>query len=207
MRNYFFLIIILFMMMILSCSKTLTVQGRVFAVNDQYKSTSLEFINDTVCIYTQELHCGVSDQYRKKVITCLYEVINSNIVLKNINYHPDSLYTYFELPEEEKNNCEFIKKDIDQVIEKAKGFLVNYGSSVFEMHYGYLNNVGIDTLAYTDNCIYYSKFIAYDYGYILSNIFVDKNYLQKLKNKKFRVRQPLYGGKIPMNIDMTKPKQ
>ena len=179
MRNYFFLIIILFMMMILSCSKTLTVQGRVFAVNDQYKSTSLEFINDTVCIYIQELHCEVSEQYRKRIITCLYEVLNSNIILKNINYHPDSSYTYFELPEEEKNKCEFIKKDIDSTLIKKEG----YKWSNIKYHYGHFNNVGIDTFTYSSNNYYinYYKYSHSENEHLSFQCFKDIYYIPYIK--------------------------
>ena len=166
-----------------SCSKTFTInmQGRVFVDGNQYKSESLEFVNDTICLYTQELHCNVSDQYKKMTITCLYKITNSNIILTNINYHPDSSYNCIKLPEKEVNNCKFLKEESDKIIEKTSGCIGCFEDTPLNDSYSYLDNVGIDTLYYKDNYICYRKWMGCEPSFApIHYCFVDKNFLKKL---------------------------
>lgn len=133
----------------------LVLNNRTFVDNDTIKASSLQFINDSVCIYEQKFLCDIDKPFKETKIVAHYETFKKKIILRNMTMHSDSINaTCFSLPESEIKKCNFF----NEVFLKPKYILAGAPGSISKADiYGYINNITKDTLSYKRGTIYYSK--------------------------------------------------
>lgn len=153
MKKVFFLIGFLFIGS--SCSHRLVLSNRVFVDRDSIKINSLDFINDSICIYKQSFKCEIQKPYKEIRIICKYETFKNKVILENLTSNTDSIgITCFIIPERELLKCSLINEILSE-----KDTIIIGAPKTFTMHdlYGYINNVNRDTLFYKRNVISYNK--------------------------------------------------
>jgi hypothetical protein len=169
--NYFILFLILFLGQ--SCSKMIVLTNKTFVDNDTIRMNSIQFMNDSVCIYVQKFLCDIDERYKETKIISHYEIIKKKIILKNLTLNPDSLNTpCYRLPESEIKKCHFFN---DPPL-KSKFILAGAPGSFSKADvYGYINNITTDTLYYKKGTILYTKWYNCNrYPIYLPTLFYEK---------------------------------
>lgn len=143
MKNVVFCVLVF----LTSCSGALVLQNRVFISDESIYIYTLDFVNDSICVYRQECKHGVSpSQYLKIDITCHYEICDRMIILNKLSGVRDSFdYEYISDTKSVFDSFFSELPDRDSVCELA---LFNA--------YAFINDIDSDTLHY-----YATKRIAY----------------------------------------------
>lgn len=115
---------------------------------------TIKFINDSICLYTQEYKCNIKE-YRKTEIQCTYKIVKDLVLLSSFD-QPLFLkgLNCFSIPDSILKDCDFIFEDT-----KQNPFYINLPTQWNKSNlYGFINNInGTDTLLYHKGCLFYSK--------------------------------------------------
>jgi len=145
-------------------------QNRTFVSGDSIKILSLQFIDDSTCIYEQEYQCDVDEKFRNTRIICDYQVNENRIILKNKTTDLDSLSsTCFKLPDSEVKKCNNFNEDKF----KDTNFTIGPSGPDIIAWYGYIDNITIDTLFYEKKQIHYAKMIECFDSSFIGRSFID----------------------------------
>ena len=166
------LIIVTFVILTLSCSHKITMAHRTFNTGDSNKISSLNFINDTICVYEQQFLFNMPTPYKKVKIICHYAIEKKKLILKNITTNRDSSnVTCFRIPEVDLNRIDFFKPPIltDSIILGKPPTLTRIDL------YGFIDNITVDTLIINRHKIYYNKKNdCFQYYMFISKKFLEK---------------------------------
>lgn len=156
-KKYFYLLILpsfIFMYSCLSVKHTFFVNKQFFGM-DSLKVDAIRFINDSVCIYSQEYKCDMDEIYKKIEIQCNYRIFKNLLFLEGVQ-RPAFLKgaSCYVLPDSVLKKCNFIFEDT-----KESPFYINPRTKWSKCNiYGYINNInGVDTLTYYKGCLLYAK--------------------------------------------------
>lgn len=154
MKKYFICILISILFVVISCSKNSLVmlRNRVFIESDSLSINSLNFVNDSICIYTQEFFFNMNEEYKKTEIKCFYKMDKNKLILTNIDC-PIYLIglSCFVLPDSIRNI--YVSKFVTSRSPRLQTdqLLIAYS-------YGYINGIkNSDTLTFYKNNIFYAK--------------------------------------------------
>lgn len=138
-----------------ACTRQLILINKTFIDDDPFKTNSLQFINDSICIYKQLFLCDIDEQYKETKIRCSYKINENMIILRNLMMQADSNnILWLKLPESEITKCYFLR---DELLGK-KPILIGAPPNIpMTDIYGYINNITTDTLIYKKRTIYYNK--------------------------------------------------
>jgi hypothetical protein len=218
MRRFLFISIIV--VISTSCSKTIFINlsNKEF-IKGEYKEEypytveKLNFINNSICIYTQEFLCDIDSAYKITQTICSYSVKDNYIILENAR--KDSSYNNLflnciPLPDSIIQQCKYMRDDLLDIQSRLTGIGVPPPPSLVEL-YGYINIIQTDTLYYDRNIIYYIKCFrtidSYRLLMIRGAFFVEKGKIQKLETTLRKERKLIKRRKIPFNRVPWKPKE
>jgi hypothetical protein len=174
MRQNILIIALIIFIIITSCSNH-KLANRYYECGDSIKINSLNFINDSICIYKQSYLIDMPKPYRQTQINCLYKLEHRKIVLKNRSQNRDSIEkSCFKIPEDVLTKINFFKPDT----LKNKRILIGAPPTFSRIDlYGYINNIIEDTLNLNVRKILYIKENdCFEYYMIVKTPFKRKKY-------------------------------
>jgi hypothetical protein len=117
--------------------------------------SSLEFIDDSTCVYLQRFVCDVEPPFDEIYIKCHYTRNRQELIVKNITSNPDSMTAdCFKIPESKLLDC---FSEAGSTINHSDTFIGGkVALSKYEM-YGYFNNISADTMQIRGRRIKYDK--------------------------------------------------
>jgi len=134
---------------------------KIYTEKGKNRSFKLQFINDTLCLFTNEFHCKcLNPDIRIIKQTCLYRIKDDTLFIKNILYiKGDEQRFTFDIPIQDCLPCWFLNEK-SRFGKREPNVMVigpNY-SSDYEK-YGRIIKFNIDTLQIINNqyVFYYKK--------------------------------------------------
>lgn len=196
MKSIFYTVLIL--VIFGSCSPVLVLQDKTFVSGDSIKIFTLQFVDDSTCVYEQNYRCDIDEKFRDTRIFCDYQVNKNRIILKNKTTDMDSLSSEcFKLPESEIKKCNNFNEDK----VKDSGFTIGPSEPNVLAWYGYIDNITIDTLFYKKRQIHYAKRVECFDSSFIGRSFIDITN----ERKRLRVMEELAQSKIQF-IDKPHPR-
>ncbi len=119
----------------------------------------LNFINDSICIYTQEFLCDIDSAYKTTQIKCFYSVKNNYVVLSNLtkrNCSDSNSMKCISLPYSIIQQCKYMREDLSNILSRPASIDAPPSISLAEL-YGFINIVQTDTLYYHNDVFFYNK--------------------------------------------------
>ena len=146
-------ITITFLLFSSSCSSSkFSLVGKEFSTSDKStKGESLNFINDSLCFYTQTFYCDIPERYRITDIKCRYTINGDIISLKRISC-PEYL---------ENQSCYILSIDCAPMPVDTIEHRLIIGAPPKIDKIGLINNINVEEdFLYYKGCIYYAKALS-----------------------------------------------
>lgn len=196
MRNLLYAILII---TTTSCSKNIFVNlsTKDFVDENQYKIEKLNFVNDSICIYTQEFLCDIDSTYKTTQTVCSYNIKGNYIILENV-VKDSILARLVPLPDSVVQQCRYMRDDLLDILSRPIAIDAPPATSLAEI-FGFINVIHTDILYYDRGIIYYKKSFktiqSFQFLMIRTTFFVE-NGKSIAKNEK---RLKKIRKKIPLN--------
>lgn len=129
-------------------------ENRLFVDQDSLKYNSLQFINDSICIYTQEFAWDIGEQLQKTEIRCRYRIEKNRIILDAVK-SPEFIEgkTCYSLPDSIKDIF------ISRIVTKKWPLRVYNQQMDSANYYCYINGINTDTITYYKDDLIYIKHV------------------------------------------------
>jgi len=146
-----------------SCTSTrnINVCQREFVYEDSLKISSFRFINDSICVYTQEFAIDIGVQLQKTEIVCRYRIDKNRIILNAVE-SPEFIAgkTYYSLSDSIKDIY------ISKIVTKKWPLQVYNQQMDLADYYGHINGINTDTITYYKDDLLYIKCV-YTKGFLM----------------------------------------
>jgi hypothetical protein len=106
--------------LLVSCSSKINLTNQHYENSNKYKKVTFSFINDSICIYNQELLCDLCDTDRVMSMKFYYYINKNKIILRKMMSNIDSCYT---LSKESMEKCYFLNEDYPENQVQSKKIL------------------------------------------------------------------------------------